>query len=99
MQIPTLVESVNQRMLNVVVMKFPRTMDRFTVVVDLLLRQRAAFGSAMWRNRHDVRRAVGQPHAGAGKRDLHHVFREVTRGVKHVLMHGSDVATRGVIVS
>ncbi len=53
----------------------------------------------MRRDRHDVRRAIGKPDAGAAKRNLHHVLREVTGGMHHVLMCGGDTATRCVVVS
>ena len=48
------------------------------------------------RDREDVGRAVGEPHAGARERDLHHVLREVAGRVRHVLVRRRDVATRPV---
>src|SRR5829696_2587181 len=75
-------------------------MDHFPVLFDLLLREwRTAFNKTMRCNGHDVCRAVRKPDAGACKRDLHHVLREVTRGMQHVLVRGGDVTTRSVIVS
>src|ERR1051326_1425406 len=53
----------------------------------------------MRRDRHDVRRAIGQPYTSAGKRYLHHVFRKVTSRMPHVLVRRGDVATSGVVVS
>ena len=53
----------------------------------------------MWRHRHNVGRAVRQPDARAGERNLHHVLREIASGMHHVLVRGSDAAARGVIVS
>ena len=50
------------------------------------------------RARHDVRRAVGEPEPGAGVGDLHHVPREVARGMVHALVRRGDVAARGVVV-
>src|SRR5215213_2983733 len=100
MQIPALVKSVRERVLNVAVMKLPRAMDHFPVLLDLLLRERlSAFDKTMRCNGHDVSRAVRKPDASACKRDLHHVLREVTRGMQHVLVCGSDVASRSVVVS
>src|SRR5215213_8213247 len=87
-------------MLNVTVMKFPRAMDHLAVLFNLLLREWwTTLKETMRRHRHDVRRSVGKPDAGAGKRDLHHVLREVARGMKHVLVRGRDVATGSVVVS
>src|SRR5215207_7564971 len=75
-------------------------MDHFSVLLDLLRREwRAAFNETMWCHGHDVCRAVRKPDAGACKRDLHHVFREVTHRMQHVLVRGGDVATGSVIVS
>src|SRR6185503_7998189 len=86
-------------MLNVTVVQLPRTMDHLAVLFDLLLRQRrAAFDETMWRDRHDVRRTVRKPNARTGKRYLHHVLREVTRRMQHVLVCGGDVATGRVVV-
>ena len=87
-------------MLNVIEVKFPGAMDHLPVFFDLLRSQRrAAFRETMRRDRHDVRRSVGKPDAGAGKRNLHHVFRKVASRMKHVLVRGRDVAAGRVVVS
>src|SRR5688572_20500509 len=49
-QVPTLIESISQRMLNVLVMEFPRAMHDVAVLVDLLFGQRATFRRAMRRS-------------------------------------------------
>src|SRR5262245_14647351 len=86
-------------MLNMVVMKFPRSMHYFSILVNLFSGElRSAFNKAMRRNWHDVRRAIREPNACACKRDLHHVFSEVAGRMQHVLVCSSDVATRGVVV-
>src|SRR5215213_11651818 len=86
-------------MLNVAVVKLPRAMDHLTVLFDLLLRERrAAFDKTMRRHRHDVCRAIGEPDAGPGKRNLHHVLREIAGRMQHVLVRSGDVAAGGVIV-
>src|SRR5256886_14021371 len=54
---------------------------------------------AMWSNRHDVGRPVRKPDARPRKRNLHHVLRQVTRGMHHVLMGSRDAAALRVIVS
>ncbi len=48
---------------------------------------------------HDVSRAIRQPDAGAGERNLHHMLREVARRMHHVLVSGSNAATGSVVVS
>src|SRR6185503_18729520 len=83
-----------------IVVQPPRSMDHFPVLFDLRGRQRwSAFGESMRRNGHDVSRAVGKPDAGAGKRNLHHVLREVAGWVQHVLVSRCDVAACSVVVS
>ena len=61
-------------------------------------RSRPGGGPADVRARHDVGRAVREPHAGLRQRDLHHVLREVAHAVPHVLPDGGDAAQRGVVV-
>ena len=87
-------------MLYVIVMEFPGAMDHLAVFINLFGGQRGStFAEAMRRHRHDVCRAIGKPDAGAGKRDLHHVFSKVTSRMHHVLVRRGDAATRGVVVS
>src|SRR2546421_12672094 len=99
MQIPPLIERADKRMLNVIVMKLPGTMNDGAVLINLIRSQLGAVSSAMWSNRHDVGRAVRKPDARTRKRNLHHVLRKVTRGMHHVLMSCRDAAARRVIVS
>src|SRR5712692_260608 len=99
MQIPTLIETAGERMLYVIVMQLPGAMNDRAILVSLILRKRCAFRRAMRPDGHDVRRAIRQPDTGAGKRNLHHVLREIARGMPHVLMRGGDAATRRVIIS
>src|SRR5258708_33091859 len=99
MQVPTMIETAHQRMLDMVVMQFPGAMNDRAIFVSLFLRQRCALRRAMWPDGHDVRRAVRQPEASAGKRNLHHVLRKVTSRMHHVLMRGGDATTGGVVVS
>src|SRR5712691_13235479 len=71
MQIPTLVKSGLQRMLNMTVMQLPGPVDHLAIFVDLCRSQRrATFAETVRRNRHNVCRAVGQPDAGAGERNM-----------------------------
>src|SRR5256885_1056602 len=53
-------------MLHVIVMKFPGAMDHFAAFINLIRRQRRAFGRAMRTDRHNVCRAVRQPDACEG---------------------------------
>src|SRR6185503_14648969 len=100
MQIPTLIKSIRQRMLNVTVVQSPGTMDHFSVLLDLLRCQRwTTFNKAMRSDGHDIRRAIGQPDTGARKRHLHHVLCKVTSLMQHVLVRRGDVAAGRVIVS
>src|SRR5713101_6000065 len=99
MQIPTLIETAGERMLYVIVTQLPGAMNYQAILVNLILRKRYTLRRAMRPDRHDVRRAIRQPDTGAGKRNLHHVLREIARGMHHVLMRGGDAATRRVIIS
>ena len=88
MEIPALVVGVDERVAD---------------VVDVQRQARDARGSRRVvrrdaRDRHDVGGAVGEPDAGAGVGDLHHVLREIARRVVHVLVRRGDVAARGVVV-
>src|SRR6185503_17570227 len=59
MQIPALIESSLERMLDVIIVELPGSMDHLAVFVDLFWGQwRAAFAEAMRRHRHDVSRAI-----------------------------------------
>src|SRR5205085_4859634 len=98
MQIPALIKAANQRMLNMIVMKFPGAMDDGAVFVALILRQVRSFSSAMRGYRHDVRRAIREPDARPGERDLHHVLREIARRMHHVLVCCGNAATGRVVV-
>src|SRR5262245_14143953 len=99
MQIPSLIEPADERVLNVIVMQLPRPMNHRAVLIDLLLTEWQAFTRPMRSHRHDVGGAVGQPDAGPGERYLHHLLRKVTGRVHHVLMSCGDAATGRVIIS
>src|SRR3989442_9495404 len=99
MQIPALIKTSLKRMLDVIVVQFPRAMDDHTVFVNLILRQLLSFSSSMWGDGHDVGSAIRQPDAGSGKRNLHHVFREIARWMHHVLVRRGNAATSRVVVS
>src|SRR5437879_2769538 len=98
MQIPTLIETTDERMLDVIVMKSPGPMDNCAVFVNLVLRQLLSFSSTTWSDRHDVGRAIREPDAGSGKRDLHHVLREIARRMHHVLVRRGNAAASRVVV-
>ena len=70
-------------------------MDHGPVLALLVWRQ---LGPRVRADRHDVGGAVGEHHAGAGERHLHHVLGEVARGVRHRLVRGGDVAGGRVVV-
>ena len=95
MEVPALVEPVDERVADVVGVEAPGGEHRGPVVALLVLGEVLPL---VGRDRHDVRRAVGEHHAGAGERDLHHVLGEVARRVPHLLVRGRDVAVRGVVV-
>src|SRR5260370_3559447 len=98
MQIPALIKTSLKRMPDVIVMQFPSTMDDGAVFVDLILCQARSFSSSMRSDGHDVRRAIREPDAGSGKRDLHHVLREIARRMHHVLVRRGNAATSRVVV-
>src|SRR5262249_39125329 len=86
-------------MLNVVVVELPCSMHHGAILLQLLGRQRGIFGGTVRTNRHDVRRAIREPDARAGKSNLHHVLSEVAGRMHHVLMSGGDAAACSVIIS
>src|SRR5438876_5852481 len=87
-------------MLNMIVVQFPRAMNSFAVLVELLPAQRwPVLFRPVWRYRHDVRGAVGKPYARSGKRHLHHVARKIARLMCHVLVRRRYVAACGVVIS
>src|SRR5881396_4283307 len=98
MQIPALIKASIKRMLDVIVVQFPRAMDDRAVFVNLILRQLLSFSSAMRGDGHDVGRTIREPDAGSGKRDLHHVLREITRRMHHVLVRRGNAAASRVVV-
>ena len=95
MQIPALVEAVDQRMAQVVGVQPPGRMDRALVLALLFFAEVVAL---VGRDRHEGGRAVGEEDAGAGVRHLHHLLGEVAGRVAHVLVERGDVAARRVIV-
>src|ERR1700674_3386124 len=98
MQVPTLVVSGNERMLDVSEVKPPGAMNGFAIFFLLSAREPLAYTRAMRRGGEHVRCAIGQPYARARKRDLHHVFGEVAGGVGHHLGGRGGAAARRVIV-
>src|SRR2546427_9735405 len=98
MQIPALIKRSVKRVLAVIVMQYPRAMDDHAVFVNLILRQLLSFSSAMWGDGHDVGRTIREPDGRSGKRDLHHVLREITRRMNHVLVRRGTTATSRVVV-
>src|SRR4030095_1519553 len=87
-------------MLDVIVMKLPRSMDHRAILFNLLGGQwSTTFDKAMRGHRHDVGRTIRQPDPGPGKRHLHHVLGKVAGIVEHVLMSRCDIATGRVVVS
>src|SRR2546421_2349728 len=97
-QVPALVEGVCERVLYVVVVKFPRALDGAPVLLLLLLCERAGGGRAVRGDGHDVGRAVGEPDARAAQGDLDRVAREVTGRVRHVLVRGCYLTARSVVI-
>lgn len=98
MQIPSLVVRSHQGMLDVPVVQPPGAIYRFPVFILLRAGQLFSLIRAMRRRRQDVRRAVGKPDAGPGKRHLHHVLGKIACGMIHYLICGSDAAACCVIV-
>ncbi len=96
MQIPALIEAGDERVPDVRGVCPPRSMDGVRVLVGLGRGQVTARRCAMRSDRHDVGRAVGQPDPGAGERDLHHVLREIARGMGHVLECAAVMLTEAV---
>src|SRR6476620_7540556 len=99
MQIPALIEGVLERMLDVIVVQLPGSMNYLAILSNLCRSQRrSTFTEAVWRNGHNVCCAIGEPDAGARERNLHHVFSKVAGGMHHVLVCRRDTATRRVVV-
>ncbi len=63
MQIPALIETADERMPHLVGVQLPRSVDRGRIRGALRCRQRRARRCTVRSDRHDVGRAVGQPHA------------------------------------
>src|SRR5262249_19080629 len=100
MKIPSLVKSIGKRMLDVIVMQLPGSMDHQLIFGNLLGGQPGpTFHLTMRCDWHDVSGAVGEPNACAGKRNLHHVLGEVTSRMQHVLMRCGNATARGVVIS
>src|SRR4051794_9780803 len=83
-----------------IVVQFPCAMNNLPVLFNLFSSQLwSTLGEPVRGNRHNVRRSIRQPNTCTRKRHLHHVFREVTCRMHHVLVSRSDVATSCVVVS
>src|SRR5437773_1154510 len=86
-------------MLDMIIVQFPGTMNDGLVLFNLIRSEGRSFSGPVRPDGHNIGRAIRQPNSGAGKGNLHHVLRKVTRRMHHVLMRGSNAATGGVIVS
>ena len=98
MQIPTLIEAALKRMFDVLDVQVPRAMHHGGVFLALPRSELFAGLRAVWRRGQNICGAIGNPHSGAGKRNLHHVLGEIAHGIGHGLVRGGDAATGGVIV-
>ena len=76
--------------------QLPGAVDDGAVLLDL--RRRSSSAPRCGGDGHDVRGAVGEPEAGAGVGDLHHVPGEVAGRMVHALVRRGDVAAGGVVV-
>src|SRR5579863_9015140 len=100
MQIPSLVESVHQRMLNVVKVELPRGVDGRTILCSLLGSElNRTFCRTVQQHGKNIRRAVGEPDASSRQGHLHDFASKVAGEVCHVLMRSSDIAPRRVVIS
>src|ERR1700730_40821 len=99
MEVPSLVVAVYERVTYVIKVKLPGMMNGGAGFFHLACRQRSTgLRGAVRRYRKNVRCAIGEPDAGACKRHLHYLPREVAGGMGHVLICGSDVASGGVVI-
>ena len=99
MQVPTLVVASDQGILDVVEVELPGGVDDAAVFFALLGRERrAGVAGAMRRDGQNVGGAIGEPEAGAGQGNLHHIAGEVAGGMEHVLVGGGDAAAGGVVI-
>ena len=98
MQVPSLIEPVDQRMAQVVRVEPPRRMHRALVVAHLLRRKLLALRRLVRGDRHGGGGAVGEEDAGPRVRHLHHVLGEVAGRMPHALVRRDDVARGRVVV-
>ncbi len=95
MEVPALIEAAGKRVPHIVKMHFPGGMHPGDILRPLIGGQGFV---PMDRHRHDRGRAVRQPDARAGERDLHDLLGELTRGMLHPLIGGRDVDAGRVVV-
>ena len=98
-EIPALVVTVDQRMLNVVEVELPSMMNGGAIFRNLLgARRRTVFCGVVERDGKNVGGAIGEPDASTGEGDLHYFAGEIAGQMGHVLVSGGNGAASGVVV-
>src|SRR5579863_8917178 len=86
-------------MLDVIEMQLPGVVHSITIFANLNFRElRSFFLRTVQGNRKNICRAVREPNARAGERDLHDFTREIASLMRHVLIGGGNSAPGSVIV-
>src|SRR5215213_8109997 len=95
MKVPSLVESVYERMHCMSISELPRLMNDVTIFIFLFF---CKIFSPVRTNRHNIRCAIGQHNSSSSQCHSRHVVCKVTDLMVHCLVFSRDITRSRVII-